>query len=164
MKKAVAKQIRKMAQNLPKMLMPRTRDKAMKAEDLIKVIETQGKEKGVPDEQIQERISQIDPEGYYKVPVQEMIPVNHENNLKKIYHQHGYPGLQGYCDEVIRTALRLTQSAQVNELGAQSGDLLPEVLDVPEGGSVPESSDLISESTDPLPETFDRTDSDRSDS
>lgn len=140
MKKSVVKNLRRLAKELPPCKVKRAANKRMSGTQL-KAFLTEHKQP-VPEH--------VKDELFYKVPVYEYVPVIHENNLKTVYKKHGMQGVVGYMNEVKKIVERSTQPAQVDQLGPETTDLLPEILNVPEGTLSAESGDLVPEADDVL--------------
>lgn len=95
MKKAILKQIKAAASNLPQTF-TRTRT-VVKGEEVIRKVKGEPKdENGKP----------LDPEKDYLVPARRLV--NHESALKRAYQSGGMAAMENYCREVLATAGELT--------------------------------------------------------
>lgn len=152
MKKAIVKNLRKLAQDLPPMQQRKVFSRRKYGYEILEDLE-----KTITDpEELDKALTQysyIEPKLVYRVPYVQLVPVLHENNLKTIYKKDGMTGVVGYMNEVRKVALQqaaaqglidLSQATEVQQLSSEAGDLLPNVLDVPEGTVTAEGTDPVS--------------------
>ncbi len=103
MKKKLARELRKVATEMPVIMRHSNEVHLVKGSEMIAngVYDVPNPRAGEPLQP--ERIKVI-PEMSYKQPVPVQIAINHTRKLKKLHKQMGYMGLHAYVDAIIKHA------------------------------------------------------------
>lgn len=113
MKKAIVKQLRKLAAELPPLQMLRETSTRLYGTDILKEFLERNPGKTV-DECTTALGEQIEPDKWYTFKQKEPVPVNHLNNLKSLVKQHGPKAISQYVAEVNMVVKRHSQVLEEN--------------------------------------------------
>jgi len=105
MKKAMAKELRKVASELPIIMRSSKEIHFVKGAELIEqgITTVQNPDWKEGDPEVFKELP-VDPTKEYVQPIPVQIAMNHHRKLKKVVKSHGLTGVLAYCDAVVKAA------------------------------------------------------------